>query len=553
MTSECYGCGMRLRSLSTVSLFVVLVSLAALAAVPGLRRSVEYALAPPRAMTVDYVGEAERRGSDAQAWLAVFSGDARPGVSGEQKDRARARLIELMPNSAAPYVLDGVRGVWLSRAEVDAWADTGQVTKEEPLTDQQRERLATLLDGFERASELDPDNAAIDYLRAYLAFADHRDGEGHQWLRSALAKPNWNLYQREAAIAAYGVASARQPAGSALLARVAPVMRPHLELLHLTRTITGMAILAEQRGEHARAIFLHESALHLGELMLRNADGISDELLGIIAWKSAVSTPPSGGASPRNGTRRSSVDEQGVEKPAPDIAGACLPLVAYLRQNGRSDLAVSVLSFSKQADEALALTRAHISERPLDDRWEVLLFGMGQLVQATMWTLGVIMAGGIASLLLKVSGRPIAPVRCSRLEWTVLLLVILAVVFGAGLLFPDSLALLYPSATDDYVPYFGWTLLPWGEVFVVLGLPLILTAVLVVVAVKRRHSDHRSVGPIAQYVATLIAVLMPLAALLCLLLVGFTAATAHDAARQVEINEAMVQQGEIKYYGLEVH
>ena len=534
---------MRLRSSNTISLLIVVLSAAALAVVPGLRLWAKYALARESAQ-VDYVGEAERRGDDAQVWLAVFSGDARRGVSAEDRARARERLIELLPDSAAPYLLDGVQDVPLSRGEVDAWEGSGQVTKEEPLTDQQRGRANTLLDGFERASQLDPDNAAIDYLRAYLAFADHRDEEAYAWLRDALAKDTWDLYQREAAIGAYEIARAQQPPGLALYAGADSVMHPQLALLLLVRTITGMAILAEQRGDHAQAIFLRESAIHLAQMILRYADGISDALVGVIAW-TALAQPSAEDLGPGEEVRRE-------DAPSRHITDSSLSLVAHFREQQRPDLAEEVLSFSRSADEVFARIGEHIASRHrLHGLWPSLLSGMSELAHAALWALGVIVAAGIAALVLKASGRRATPVRCSRLGWVVILAVIFAVVFGAGLLSPTSLAFRSSSSRGDFVRYLGYPLPAWGDLFVSVGLPLILLAVLVVV-VLRRQRGRGFTEALAQYAATLIAVVLPLTALFCVALVGLAAVGARDSVRHADSDRAIVEQGELKYYGLGV-
>jgi len=529
---------MRLRSSNTISLLIILVSAAALALVPGLRLLAKYAVLPASAR-VDYIAEAERRGDDGQAWLAVFSGYAEHWVSAEDKERARERLIELLPDSPAPYLLDGVEGVPLSRAEVDAWAGSGQVTKEAPLTDEQRQRVHALFGGFERASQLDPDNAAIDYLRAYLAFADHRDEEAYACLRGALAKDEWNLYQREAAIAAYEIARAQQPPGLALYARTGAVTHQQFALLHLTRTMVGMAILAEQRGDHAQAIFLRESALRLARAMLTHADGIEDALMGIIAWGTASAQPREDDVGP------------GEESSHP-LADGALGLVAYLRAHERPNLAEEVLSFSKSADEAFARIRDHIAARfTWESRWEALALAIREVARAVLWALGLIVAGGIVALLLKASRRRIAPVRFSRVGWVVILAAILAVVFGAGLLSPTSLAFRSSSSPGDFLRYLGYPLPDWGDLFVSIGLPLILLAVLVIV-VMRRQRGRGFAEALGQYVATLIAVLLPVAALFCVALVGLAAAGARESLRQAALDRPIVEQGEIRYYGLEV-
>ncbi len=528
---------MRLHSLTTISLLVVLTSLATVAAVPPLRRTVCCELAPV-SLVHSFVPEAERQRDNAQAWLAVLSGHARHWTSPDDLDRARERLTTLTPDSAAPYLLAGVGDVPLSRSEIDAYTGTTAGAKEEPLTDDQRERAAELLAGLDRAAGLDPTNAAIDYLRAYLYLANHRDEDAIKSLRKAVAKPHWNLYQRDAAVAAYRIASPRQHPRVARLVFTASAFDPQTKMIYLCRVLAGMSVLAERRGDYARASFLRESVIHLAYLMMAYPDTISDALLGVIAWAVVIDTPLSDRFPAGRGATKTDKDA-GMQ--AALLATRCMPMVAYLRKHGRKDLADEVLTVSKAADDMQSRIGDHTARSMANwgkDSTVWRLAAVEEGGRAAAATLALLLVAALAALMLRALHRPLAPVRFSRFAWVLVVCFALVVAVCVRFLFPPE----HPNELDPLS----------GEMYALLGLPLTMLLVLAIVIRQRLRVGRGSVGPVAQYVATLIAVLLPLAALLSLGMLGLGVAAASDWHSQTVANQRIVEQGEVRYYGLEL-
>ncbi len=553
--------------LGRISLAIIVVALGLIVAVPSLRRVVVPASSPDL-QELDYFAEAERRPHDPEAWLAVFSGAARIWSSDEQidKDRARARerLIELRPESAAPYLLDGVRGVPLERAEIDAWIGDSlpghTPTEERPLTASERDRLEVLWQGLQRARELDPGNAAIDYLLAYLALADHRDEEADDILRTALRKEGWELYHQQTAIAAYAVALRRGPPELAAVAALSPRFAPHLDFIHLSRVLAGMAMLAAQRGDHAEAVFLYESALRLGQQMVRGSHDIQGVMMGLIAWSNVAGRAPSMSGEGSEETGRPRGEDASSDESPPtgeerfSHTKSCQALVSYLRAHGASDLADEVLDFSRTADEAQRDIIAWIAmDRAAIMRADAPMYRVEQSKIAVAGGLGAVVLCGLVWLVLGLLGRPVAPVRWSRLGWAGLVMLPLFAVIRIGFSGDPGVHTINRPPVDAFLDFRGWTVSPLGESFLLVGLPLILGGVLLVVAaVRRRHPGRHSVGPVGNYVGTAIAVLLPLAALLCLLLLGTTVAAARGVGMEIRDYEAIIEQGELAYYGIEI-
>lgn len=555
----------RIRSISGISLLVIAASLGIGAAVPQLRDSMDLAAALEHS-GYDFLAEAKQRGGDPDAWLAALWCESPLTLSAKDEERAYERAAALLPNSAAPHVLYGgrvLRRVPLLRSEIDAYAGSGvpdyKPTEERPLSRLEREELEEAWGCLGRAAELAPQNAAIDYLMAYLALADRKDEVAMDLLRDALRKSGWDLYQREATTAAYKVARADLPPLEASVAAYAPT-GSLFPLIHLARTVAGTAIVAEKRGDDARALFMHESLIHLGQLALRNGYTIGDGLMGYIIWRVASERElPEGesediesGARTRGGTVHSA--EAGGDDWLAEAEAGRRELAGYLRDQGRDDLAEEVLAFGEAAAQASRRTTLETwFDRGRVNRWLGLTYGLEQSAHGMFAALCVVVVFSVVGFLLAVFRRPVAPVRWTRLGWVVLLGGCLATVCIVGLLLPYGQPLRSRVSPDDFLTYAGWTLPPWGEYFSVIGLPMILLVVLAVVGLHhRRHPEDRPVGPIGHYVGTVIAVFLPLAALFCLIHLSLAGAVAREAATRAVIAEAIMEQGELVYYGLGV-
>jgi len=558
---------MRLSLLGRISLTIIVVTLGLLAAVPSWRQVALPSLSSGT-QQVDYYAEAQRRPDDAKAWLAVFSGAARIGNTGEELDvaraRARQRLLELRPDSPVPYVLDGARGVPLQRAEMEAWIGDwlpGHApTVDRPLTASERDRWEVLWEGLHRARELDPDNAAVDYLLIYLALADHRDAEAADIMRHALAKKGWDLYQPQAMAAAYSVnLTHHSPEVAAMVADVCNI-GPYLDFLQLTRVLTGMALLAAQRGDHTEAVFLYQSAIDLAQHMVRDSRYTEGVLCGLVAWSSVVGPDPrvSGEAAQKTVLSRgedASAGHSSAEREGRfSHAKTCQGLVRYLRAHGADGLADEVLDFSRRADEASRGSGARAStDYDCAIHALVPMYRVRQSRIAAAGGLGTVVVGGLVWLALALLGRPLAPVRWSFIGWAALVLVSLFAAIRASFAFAPGVPTLNRPLLNAVLDFRGWTLSPVGECFVAVGFPLVLAGVLaVVVIVRRRHPAAHAVGLTGSYIATAIGVLLPVAAVLCLTFLGTTAAAALASGRQTKDYEAIIARGDLPHYGLEI-
>jgi hypothetical protein len=96
-----------------------------------------------------------------------------------------------------------------------------------------------------------------------------------------------------------------------------------------------------------------------------------------------------------------------------------------------------------------------------------------------------------------------------------------------------------------------WARPDWAHDFCAVGLPLIYALTLAVVLLhRRRHPESRQVGPVRSYVGTLLAVLLPFAALLWLLCLGLSVPVTLYGDRWATAERAIVYQGEVGYYHL---
>jgi hypothetical protein len=519
----------RLRSLNTISLFVIVACTGLLAGIPAVRLNLLPAGHPPF-HPIDFVEEAERRGDDADAWLAALASHRLWGAPADDLPHIYERAATALPDSAAPHVL---YASWLVRAIPRSLSEapisgSGSVPSEQmPLTPSQREALIGAQTALQRAAALDPENAAIDYLRAYLALADRRNSSALDRLRAAMGKRRWELYHRDAAIAAYKVSRDLLPPLEASYA-FQMTMDPLFSLSHFARSLSSMAALADSQGDHSRAIFLRESIMHLSRLMLGQGYTAVEGIMGAIIWStvtefdlsdeeteeidSRVTQSASGGPGQLQSARNRAVKEAGQAKCA-----------EYLRRHGRPELAAAVLSFTKQVE---SISWGQALHRDLG--FDALLVGLSQAGGMVVAALVALLACGLAALLLRWMDRSVEPICYPRWAWVLLL-----------------------SACCGLVLLEGFLRLAYAEYLVVLGLPLVLLIVLVVVTVHRwAASERQPVGFIGHYLGTLLALLLPLTALFCLIAATLAIPVALHGRRLSQANQTIISEGELAYYGL---
>ena len=554
----------RFVSISWLSLLVIVAAAAVLAMLPPVRLLVEAVRmgedTPLGVCPIRLAQEVAKHPDDAQAWLALaMTGGKVPG-SWPPDPKALRRVVKLKPKWAAAQIILGnallSRTPYVWRREIAALSPRfaeEERWQREPFTAEQRATLARAREALQKARSLDPDNAAPYYLLAYIALQEHRDEDALALLREASTTNHWSLGARAASIAVYETAARR---ASPLHAHMAMMADPGFAagglLRELARIATGMAVLAQQKGDPERAIFLRESVMHLGQVMMTDAYTGLDALVGMAVWRIAASESLTPGEQ--------SAALAGLPAPKPNEAAELTErrkdalarakvakLAAYLRAHGRADLAAQILSLGEE------LTAWRKGLREASSRaW----FGPGSLAWALMASAAPIVIAGVALACMVVSGaaymilwglkrRPITIV-WARWKWALV---------GLGCFSASALVALGPGGGRLSSPFSPWeppAVAPWAVTCVIAGLPLLVVSALVITwRVRRRQEASARPGFGRQYVGTLTPVLLPVIALV----MATAAAGAVPAAREVERAmgrlEMMVYDSELAYYGLQ--
>jgi hypothetical protein len=148
---------------------------------------------------------------------------------------------------------------------------------------------------------------------------------------------------------------------------------------------------------------------------------------------------------------------------------------------------------------------------------------------------------GLGALLFRLARRPVCAITWPRFGWLLAYAVALGGTFAFGALM------------ETKIQYGEWSFPDWARDFCVIALPMICVLTLAVVLLhRRRHPDARRVGPVRSYVGTLLAVLLPFAALACLLCLGLAVLTTCYANQWASVERVIVYQGEVGYYHLTV-
>ena len=562
---------MRLWSISTISSLVLLAGLAALAGIPELRHTILGAVRP-ELYNVDFRDLAQEHPDDADAWLAALPEEWYREVPLREREPFYQRACELAPDSAAPHfiyaglALGGITGIALRREEENAlYPDDYPLhlkIHERYLRQSERDRLTRARDALERAAELDPENAAIDALRITIALIEHEDAHAFELLRSTLPKRKWSLYRTEFSQAAYEAARRSLPPDAAVL--TAALGHPDTlfgtHFLRLASVLTGFATLAEQRGDHEEAISLRRSVMHLGLLMLSGEATISDGYTGWLVCHYATTVPLTDAerevAEAEAGLARARLNGKSpaLARSAAVRKAECAKLAAYLREHGEDGLARDMLALAEAREKwneqaGLAVWQSNV---PID-RWLALDFTMQQASHALGACLAVLLACGLAALILCWRGRPPRTIPWPRIGWVLIVWGCLATVYLAGILGPGGRRLSLTSRVPGKLMPEHWLWPAWGDYFAVIGLPALLVSVALIVLLHRdRHPEARPVGMLQHCVGTWAAILLPVSALVCLVTVGLTDTVASVCHHGAERDHAIMEQGELAYYGLTV-
>ncbi|MCJ7750692.1 MAG: hypothetical protein MUQ65_06310 [Armatimonadetes bacterium] len=555
------------RWISALYVAAIVASILALRGVPILRERVG-GLGDSSFPGVNLLPVAEANPSDATVWLAVLASSTSLQLKHDELARAYARARKLSPDSAAADYWYAVRAMprrRQRRAELEAlYGEYCDWLTEEPLTDEEQAALAAAEAALARAAQTDPANAAIDSLLASASLLAHRDEEARAHMQRALAKSSWTRYGPAARTAVLHAGLRVMPEFEASgLARNQPTLMYEIDL---ARTLAGQAVLAARRGDHQEAILLRESLIHLADLMLRNAQDTLDLMTAELIWMIATAPEPS--PAPNAVETTDSGDSIApLEDDEEGPAGGYYPpqahiVAAYFHQHGRDDLADRLTTLGPAFRVAHMRYQAHREQlrsqaEELSQPFRVL----GWLTSAFLGCLLVSLTAGAVALLLRLLRRSVLTPRWPARTWILILGVSGLGAVGACLLWGDAL-LMRTSPLWAKLQDVGQLLggepfrlplrqLPWGDFFALVGLPLFIVLTLLAALRYSRSRDARSSAGLAGlWVGAMLAVVLPLTALLGLGTVGAAYAAATAAERQATINQAIIDEGEVAYFGL---
>jgi len=542
---------MRLKSITAISMIVVAVSLAYLGLCPPARDRVQSAA---RAMDfhADLQAQARARPNDPDVWLAL----AGTGVARECDMTAYRRLVRLRPKWDVPYLALAASLVWNApsgRSAEYAFLYARPV-KRSVLTPEQQAKLSRARAAFETARRLDPENAAPDYLLAYIALAQHRDSEALALLRSALSKPGWSLAERERGIAYYEADRRAMPdAEAGIFSSVTTYwLMPAAPLRELARIAEGMAVTAQRRGDAERAILLRESMMHLGRLVMAHGYTLIHVLCGMAVSQIVTSdklTP-----------QERALAVRGLREPTPGASDAVherwyrtlrkareAKAAAYLRAHGRADLADEIVAFEARHDAwTRNLRRVFDKDDRNMDRFVMLTAQLRQASVAGGAALGLLILWGLAWVGLTALGARSAAVTWPRWAWCVVVAVCTAVAVALSRVVPGM---------SEWSTFQGYSeeaaAQRWGGAIAIVVLPLLIVSCLVVTwRVRRRVPRERRPGFGRQYVGTLGAVLLPVTALALLGCATVSVPTIQVAKRLTREHKVAIYQGELASLGL---
>jgi len=549
----------RFVSISWISLFVIVAAVGVMAFAPATRLLLSAAIkdsSEPWLHPPDLKERVRKHPRDAQAWLALAVSAGKPTGAGPVDMKALRRAMELKAGWAAPYLVAGSAAIstfklpMLWRLEVAMARPPGGAQRAaplhretKPLTSAEREGVRRAREMLQKARALQPDNAAPDYLLAYLALEERRDQDALALLHSALRKSRWSLGERDTGIALYETAARLIPPLQAhLFAMTTTSMREfetHKRLRDLARGGAEMSTLAQQRGDHEQAIFLRESAMHLGRVLMADAYTTIEVLVGKAIWQIATSerlTPVERTAATRGIPR---TDWQRYNRAVTQAKHA--KLMPYLRAQGRADLADRIARFDRSYPswDAALLKAIRAWNSPGSFVWA--LERLAVILAAQGAALALLVSSGLAYLILAVARRRPVPIAWARWKWA------LVVVLSLGLPGAVALGMSHKWTAPFAVAQSGSV--PWGLISVAFGLLLLLIATPVVTwRVRRRVEVSARAGFFRQFIGTLTAVVLPVAAIIMLAL---TPSAVRMGAQVQRGEEVMIYQGELAYYGLQ--
>ncbi|MCK4324373.1 MAG: tetratricopeptide repeat protein [Armatimonadetes bacterium] len=511
---------------------------------------------------------------------------------------AYEHAIVISPHSPAPYLRYalyllansgelGRKDIWSTERE-----DAPRRTPTQIANLRQAESL------LKRARRLQPDNAACDYLLAYIYLAQHQDDQAHAALQAAVGKPHWNIADVEAATGLLRLMDGSGMPGI-LVATVAmgfhAVASPfRAPLKGLAGTLAHLGEQFRAQGRHQEAIVYYEATLHLGHILRTDAYSMIDGLVAIaitditsgaflsaeqerqveedtpitedeakLSWEARMAVMM-GHAGHRDSNQvnelrqHSSVSEEEWEKAerwwhqteerSNRMQQARVAnFTAYLRQHGRTDLAAFYEADVKAANEwreevkptlnrSIRQTRAAFSRGPVRYSWVVWSQAAAFLA---LWVIV-----GLVSLGTRYWRQPHAYMRWSYWQWLLLLAI---VIIGGQILATTSKFEMLEGAISVTDPVHFMAIRASASI----GIGAWLLGALAMTLVKRaRQTREERLGKARTYLASLRTLLPPtLAAFMVLSVIGLW--PLHENSQYWEREQrTMIEQGEVQYWGL---
>jgi len=209
-------------------------------------------------------------------------------VSAQQLDA----LINQFPQEPALYLLR-IRQLGSSLRFMREESLTRQTESPPPPQLPDPEQVRRCLQLLDRAERLDPENGFFPAIRAMVLYATKRDDEGLRTLERAGNSPRWDTYNAFIVQALQTTHNrCRGVRGSLPMASVYAVHSfPELaKLREMARTVAGLALRAESRGDLREGVRLRMALARLGALMRAEGSTLIEALAGIAITSIAAGT-----------------------------------------------------------------------------------------------------------------------------------------------------------------------------------------------------------------------------------------------------------------------
>jgi len=404
--------------------------------------------------------------------------------------------------------------------------------------------LRNAIEQLHIASRLSKENAAPDYLLAYAYFADRQDAKADAALRTAIKKPEWDLYDDELRYAQWQTSKARRlHIVSQIAIFSARLFRTQSHLKELTRLLAALAKEKRTTGAQIQADLYLTAAIHLGNLMLRQADSMID--LGVAAGNISIIAGSFVEENEREAIKSLPISRQEQGTKITEIGAK--KLTAYLDAQGREELS---RQYQRDLSAARELKNKSRSARDTSfsrfmSFWNSPWLGPAFL---TYWqalgSLGLLILVGLISLPLRPWREKGTAPLWRWWEWLgLMLLLILPPLLGAYII---AAASDKEHQTSMFVYVAG---LPLAAISFVVMLGLVIVGTLLK---RRRQSPVTRLGKFRAVIASLRIILLPTAAALLLGTLLLSLPTQSAFHRFMTEQQGIFQKGEVQYWKIEL-